>query len=1189
MRNLKKVLSLALAMVMLVGMMVVGAGAVDATEYPDYGDVSADKQEAVQVITALSVMDGTEKGMEPQATLNRAMAATIIARTLLGRTVADALSSNTCIFTDVPDWAKGAVQYCADMGIVYGIGNNLFGSSNPVKGTEFAAMLLRAVDPDGDYSGESWASKVIVAANKNGLSANIPVTATELTREGAAQMAFNTITEYSPSGAKGYTSDNAPGVVFDSWIEAYVASGGTPSDVSKIHSAKNDTLAKTVFGLTETTDTDKFGRDFKAWKLDGEDDPIVVTDTYVTAPTKTFTAEFDEDDLKDYSIDTTVGSDNTLDKENVIINGVPEGNSGVSTYDTKAKIVNLGGNGVEVSIYVTGKKITKVIVVEDRFGTVSRVNEASGDNKRSVTVAGMKFETESFEKGDVVIYTVADKAIQTMELAEVVESTSVSSARADRVNTGAGTFYYHKGHSVAANDWNFDGTYDLYLDSYGYIIDSKLVEGEAAAPQYALVTRLAKNGFDWIAMLVLPDGSNTRVTLTTDSWKNSNAEINAGGTPVLVSFTEDNGEYKLSTDNTVADTTIEAATTIIDSGKATVDGFTGIRTANNSTLFFVKNTGTDKYSVYQGIRNVPTLKTLAGKTTTGAAIKTSSTSTVAAAIYVDASNTDNVSNSGSSTSASIFVLGNDSGVIRDSVKGNHYTYVALVDGEIVDEFDVKGQVTAATLYNTVSYDKNDVATLSGVVGSVTGTVEPKGDVVVIGGTGYTYDDDTLVFYVENKDLTPSSVNAIESDSNDKAWVVANSGKASTIIIEKQDDAAIDPDDDTNTIVSGSTEVAAPENGTTVTVTGTPSNPTEAKVNGDVKGAVDAGANTTVEIKGGVTATGDVTANPNSTVTISGDVAVGGTVGSETPTVTVAGGDVTIEGTIAAGAVEVKAGELTVTEVPEAGAITVSAVTAPVVINVNAPSADKDVVLAAIDVTSASASSATPVTIKINGNVVQELARARTVTPYTIPAYVKVEVTGNVEKGAAIVIEDGGELTVNGEVKAGADITTKSQTGFKVGTNGKVNEAITLALDDTTGVELTEIEQHIVYKIRGTQDVGYAWPEASDVDVDTVLVNIKTGAQPDEVGENTGHWTAYSVADGTTTQLFKTEMTDVHVGSLGMQLWYYSLTNPTNGSSEPVTPNPTVEGTHYTVTIIDGTDTTHTCGFTAWAGTTPSAS
>ena len=35
MRNLKKVLSLALALVMLVGMMVVGAGAVDATEYPD--------------------------------------------------------------------------------------------------------------------------------------------------------------------------------------------------------------------------------------------------------------------------------------------------------------------------------------------------------------------------------------------------------------------------------------------------------------------------------------------------------------------------------------------------------------------------------------------------------------------------------------------------------------------------------------------------------------------------------------------------------------------------------------------------------------------------------------------------------------------------------------------------------------------------------------------------------------------------------------------------------------------------------------------------------------------------------------------------------------------------------------------------------------------------------------------------
>ena len=56
MRNLKRALSLAVASVMLLGMMVVGTGA-------SYDDVtSADNQEAIEVLQAVGIMTGDDQG-----------------------------------------------------------------------------------------------------------------------------------------------------------------------------------------------------------------------------------------------------------------------------------------------------------------------------------------------------------------------------------------------------------------------------------------------------------------------------------------------------------------------------------------------------------------------------------------------------------------------------------------------------------------------------------------------------------------------------------------------------------------------------------------------------------------------------------------------------------------------------------------------------------------------------------------------------------------------------------------------------------------------------------------------------------------------------------------------------------------------------------------------------------------------
>ena len=98
MRNLKKVLSLSLALVMLLGLMVVGAGA--ATNYTDADDIT--KSEAVDVMSAIGVFSGSDNNaFQPNGNLTREQAAKIITYMLLGQTAADALSATTAPFSDV--------------------------------------------------------------------------------------------------------------------------------------------------------------------------------------------------------------------------------------------------------------------------------------------------------------------------------------------------------------------------------------------------------------------------------------------------------------------------------------------------------------------------------------------------------------------------------------------------------------------------------------------------------------------------------------------------------------------------------------------------------------------------------------------------------------------------------------------------------------------------------------------------------------------------------------------------------------------------------------------------------------------------------------------------------------------------------------------------------------------------------
>jgi hypothetical protein len=161
MRTLKKSLCLVLALVFVLGLCTVGSNAAFADIYSDAADVTADYLDAIEVLTGLRIINGYKDGtFGPDSEVTRAEAAAMIARMMLGREAADKLPVGEVKFSDVADthWAVQYIAFCANKGIIVGMGNGTFCPNDPVTGTQLAAMLLRALGYDamGEYQGKGW-------------------------------------------------------------------------------------------------------------------------------------------------------------------------------------------------------------------------------------------------------------------------------------------------------------------------------------------------------------------------------------------------------------------------------------------------------------------------------------------------------------------------------------------------------------------------------------------------------------------------------------------------------------------------------------------------------------------------------------------------------------------------------------------------------------------------------------------------------------------------------------------------------------------------------------------------------------------------------------------------------------------------------------------------------------------------
>ena len=208
MNNLKRVLSLALASVMLIGMMVVGASAADFTDAEEI-----EHQEAVDVLVALGIINGKEDGsyFAPADNVTRGEMAKMIAVAMMGGNDINTGTKTVPSFTDIGGhWAESYIEYCYDMGIIAGRGDGTFDPNANVTGTEVTKMMLSALGYDADaykLTGATWATRTDELARIAdpslydelvGVVLNTPAT-----RDTAAQIVWNglqnTTRKVSPS------------------------------------------------------------------------------------------------------------------------------------------------------------------------------------------------------------------------------------------------------------------------------------------------------------------------------------------------------------------------------------------------------------------------------------------------------------------------------------------------------------------------------------------------------------------------------------------------------------------------------------------------------------------------------------------------------------------------------------------------------------------------------------------------------------------------------------------------------------------------------------------------------------------------------------------------------------------------------------------------------------------------------
>ena len=550
MRNLKRALSLALASVMLLGMMVVGTSA----SYPDV--TYENNEEAIEVLKAVGVMTGDEKGnFNPDKAVTRNEMA-VIMTALLDLKTKDYAGS--CPLTDVPAWAEPYVAACYANGIVSGTSATTYSGDATVTAAQAALMVMKALgyfQYASDF-GDDWMVATVKQASKIDLFKGIDVSATApLTRNDVAQLVLNTLKATTVEADDNGIGVNPDGQLVSKYKYVEVTKTDADSKYDKIKGKNSENkytveLGEDLYnGKLELTSVGENGSDdlcrpAHTWKYKGDDvftaadeadEVVVATKAYVDAKD----AYQDKIDEKgDYA---TGFVSSTAEMIN--------GRAWTSADATSGKYIQ-PGDIVEFYLNDDGKikqtvtiryslaKVTKVdtkVTKADKEDDVTAyINlETIGGSSVATKIKDTDFAGFSYAKDDVILYVLSGKKVLDSRLADSVEG-KVTAKKDDKVAID-GTYYKN----VSGQTIKLSAKGTFYLNAAGQVMDfdASSETSDNYAYIYNITNDLGTNS-DGVANVA----TFTAYYVTTDGVKGS-AEID---------YTKDGNSYYLDSAKTAA-------------------------------------------------------------------------------------------------------------------------------------------------------------------------------------------------------------------------------------------------------------------------------------------------------------------------------------------------------------------------------------------------------------------------------------------------------------------------------------------------------------------------------------------------------------------------------------------------------------------------------------------------------------
>ena len=396
MKNLKKVLALVLAVVMIMGVVSVASAKTykdaDAEAFKNYAD-------AIDALSSLNILDGFEDGeFKADRTFNRAQAAKIVAIVhnaatngkIKGQDAISALYSNAQNpFVDCnTSWALPYINYCRITGLADGMTATTYAPNRELTGVQWLKLMLTTLNFDTakeGYTGTGWDVNVLNRANEVGLTAGLAKdwkAIAPIKRGEAAQILYNALTKYLVEYGQ-LVKNN-----YDTTDKYYKT-----AFISNEQVAKSGYTLGAKMGISIERATDDFRRPGYAWSYGSwsafyMDKPLNSYTTAVTACTI----------LKN---DIGIGETSMTP---VALNGYYKADT---TGDTKASVLKVDGKTVANTALnyfaVDGFKFTDVTLVHDRNKACQNIGGTKWTNAQ---FGGQGDLTQVFKTEDGYVITV---------------------------------------------------------------------------------------------------------------------------------------------------------------------------------------------------------------------------------------------------------------------------------------------------------------------------------------------------------------------------------------------------------------------------------------------------------------------------------------------------------------------------------------------------------------------------------------------------------------------------------------------------------------------------------------------------------------------------------------------------------------------------------------------------------------